>query len=151
MKVVVLLTSLIILYSCNNQGVDTEAEEKKLMELSREWSRIAASGDTAKIFSYWAEDAVMMSPGQPALKGKDAIREMVMGSFKVPGFKISWEPQSVEVSKSGDLAYLIEENQITVNDSLGNPLVTKNKALTVWKKQGGGSWKNVVDMWNANN
>jgi uncharacterized protein (TIGR02246 family) len=142
---------MIILYSCNNQGVDTEAEGKKLMELSREWSKDAATGDTAKIFKHWAEDAVMMSPGQPALKGKNAIREMVMGSFKIPGFKISWEPQRVEVSQSGDMAYMIEENQITVNDSLDNPIVNKNKALTVWKKQADGSWKNVVDMWNANN
>jgi len=25
-----------------------------------------------------------------------------------------------------------------------------NKALTVWKKDAAGSWKNVVDMWIAN-
>jgi ketosteroid isomerase-like protein len=45
---------------------------------------------------------------------------------------------------------MIEANQITVNDSLGKPIVQKNKGVTIWKKQPDGSWKNIVDMWNAN-
>ncbi|HYJ37322.1 MAG TPA: DUF4440 domain-containing protein [Chitinophagaceae bacterium] len=150
MKIAVLFMSMIILYSCNNQQVDKEAEGKKLMELSREWSKSAATGDTAKILSYWADDAMVMPPGQPPLTGKDAIREMVVGSSKIPGFKISWEPKSVVVSESGDLAYLLEENEISFNDSLGNAIVQKNKAVTIWKKQSDGSWKNVVDMWSPN-
>ena len=145
MKIALLLTGIIFLISCNNQQVDTVSEEKKLMELSREWSRAAATGDTAKILSYWADDAVVMSPGEPTLKGKEAIREMVVGSSKIPGFSISWEPLSVSVSESGDLAYMLEENKITMNDSLGNPIVLKNKGVTVWKKQPDGSWKNVVE------
>jgi ketosteroid isomerase-like protein len=44
---------------------------------------------------------------------------------------------------------MIEQNQITVNDSLGNPITEKNKGVTIWKKQPDGSWKNVVDIWNA--
>lgn len=151
MKIAILYTCAIILFSCNNQKVDTASEEKKLMDLSREWSSAAATGDTAKILSYWADDAVVMSPGEPTLRGKDAIREMVVGSSKIPGFSISWEPLSVFVSESGDLAYMIEQNQITVNDSLGNPITEKNKAVTIWKKQADGTWKNVVDMWNSNN
>ena len=90
-----------------------------------------------------------MSPGEPALKGKQAIRGMIEGTSKIPGFKISWEPLSVVVSKSGDMAYMIEQNQITVNDSLGNPITQYNKAVTIWRKEADGSWKNVVDMWNA--
>ena len=91
-----------------------------------------------------------MTPGQPTIKGKNAIREMVQGTSKIPGFRISWEPLSVEISNSGDLAYMIEQNQVTVFDSLGKPTTEHNKAVTVWKKQSDGSWKNVVDIWNAN-
>jgi ketosteroid isomerase-like protein len=74
---------------------------------------------------------------------------MIEGSSKIPGFKISREPLSVNVSKSGDMAYMIEQNQITVNDSSGHPVTEYNKAVTVWKKQADGFWKNVVDVWNA--
>jgi ketosteroid isomerase-like protein len=90
-----------------------------------------------------------MPPGESPVKGKKSIREMVEGASKIPGFKISWEPLSVAVSKSGDMAYMIEQNQVTVNDSLGKPVTEFNKAVTVWRKEADGSWKNIVDMWNA--
>ncbi len=119
------------------------------MQISREWSKSASTDSIEKILSYWADDAMVMSPGQPALNGKKAIREMVEGSSKIPGFKISWEPLSVSVSKSGDMAYMIEQNKITVNDTLGKPITEYNKVVTVWRKEADGSWKNVVDIWNA--
>ena len=75
---------------------------------------------------------------------------MVSGTSKIPGFKIGWEPQIVSVSKNGDMAYTIEQNQITINDSPGNPITAVNKGVTKWRKEKDGSWKNVVDIWNAN-
>ena len=119
------------------------------MQISREWSKSASTDSLEKTLGYWADDAVVMSPGQPLIKGKKAIREMMVATSKIPGFRISWEPLSVEVSNSGDMAYMLEENQVTVTDSLGKPMTQYNKAVTVWKKQPDGSWKNVVDIWNA--
>ncbi len=138
-----------ILAGCSGQKIDTKAEGEKLMETSRQWSKLASTDSIEKVLDYWADDAIVMSPGQPGMKGKDAIRKMVEGTSKIPGFKISWEPLTVEVSKSGDMAYMIERNQITVNDSLGNPITEYNKGVTVWRKGPDGYWKNVVDMWNA--
>ena len=146
-QIIFLLTLLIT--GCNETSVDRKAEGEKLMQLSREWSTSAASNNLDKTLSYWADDAVVMSPGQPVIKGKKAIREMMESTAKIPGFRIRWEPLSVEVSQSGDMAYMIEKNQVTVNDSLGHPITELNKAVTVWKKQPDGSWKNVVDIWNA--
>jgi len=141
---------LTVLAGCNEHKVDTKAEGEKLMNLSREWSKVAATNDIEKTLSYWADDATVMSPGQPPIKGKEEIRAMVEGMSKIPGFKISWEPLNVSVSQSGDMAYLIERNQVTVSDSLGNPIIEYNKAVTVWRKEADGSWKNVIDMWNSN-
>jgi ketosteroid isomerase-like protein len=145
-----LMLILTSLAGCNDPKIDTIAEGERLMQISRDWSNYAATDSIDKILSYWADDAVVMSPGQPPIKGKKAIREMIEGSSKIPGFKISWEPFSVVVSKSGDLAYMIEQNQITVNDSLGNPITESNKSVTIWRKEDDGSWKNIVDIWNAN-
>ena len=145
-KNAIITLALIALSSCNQQNVDTKTEGEKLMQLSREWSKAAASRDAEKTLSYWADDAMVISAGQPILKGKNEIRQMVEGSYKTPGFKISWEPQSAEISKSGDLGYLIEEDNMTMNDSTGKPVTQHYKSVTVWKKQTDGSWKNVVDV-----
>ena len=148
MKAMTVLIIFIVLTGCNEHKIDTKAEGDTLMQISREWSKSAAAGNIEKTLGYWAEDAVIMSPGQPLLKGKKAIRDMIESTSKIPGFKISWEPLSVSVSESGDLAYMIEKNQITVNDSLGNPINEFNKVVTIWRKEADGSWKNIVDMWN---
>lgn len=141
-------TILIVLstVACNKPGVDKEAEGEKLMQLSREWSKAASSGDVEKTLSYWGEDAVMISAGEPILDGKPAIRKMVEESFKMPGFRISWEPQSVEVSEGGDMGYIIENSQVSYRDSSGTPVVLHNKAVSIWRKQEDGAWKNVVDI-----
>jgi ketosteroid isomerase-like protein len=64
----------------------------------------------------------------------------------MPGFRISWQPQRVEVSESGDMAYLIENSQISFTDSAGKPVTLNNKGVTIWRKQSDGSWKNAVDI-----
>lgn len=150
MKLIIIFLLFTVLASCaDTKEVDTKAEEERLMQISREWSTSAATDSIEKTLSYWADDAVIMSPGQPPIKGKKAIREMIEGTSKIPGFKISWEPLSAFVSKSGDLDYLIEQNQITMNDSLGSPATEFNKSVTIWRKDADGIWKNIVDMWNA--
>jgi ketosteroid isomerase-like protein len=150
MRTIIAISIFVVLTGCGENKIDTKSEGEKLMQISRDWSKSAATDSIEKTLSYWADDAVVMSPGQPLIKGKNSIREMVAGTSKIPGFKISWEPLSVVVSKSGDMAYMIEQNQITVNDSLGKPLTEFNKGVTIWRKEPDGSWKNVVDMWNAN-
>ena len=136
---------LTILLSCNKKS-DSKAEGEKLMQVSRDWSKSASTDDIEKTMSYWADSAIFLSAGQPTLNGKNEIRGMVERSGKVPGFKISWEPVSVSISESGDMAYMIEKNQVTVNDSLGRPVTKYGKGVTIWKKDAEGSWKNVVEV-----
>lgn len=137
---------LAILAGCNESKIDTAAEGEKLMQISREWSKSASSDDIEKTMSYWADSAVFFSAGQPPLNGKKEIRQMVEQSYEIPGFKISWEPISVSVSKSGDMAYMIEQNQLTMSDSTGTPVTKYGKGVTIWKKDASGSWKNIVEI-----
>ena len=146
MKRIVLILSVLAIAACNDSKVDKKAEGEKLMQLSREWSKTASSGDVEKTLSYWGDDAVLISAGEPTLSGKPAIRQMVEQSFKMPGFRISWEPQSVQVSEGGDMAYIIENSQVSFRDSSGTPIVLHNKAVSIWRKQQDGAWKNVVDI-----
>lgn len=149
MKKIIALAAISGFFSCAQNEVDTKAEGEKLMQISREWSKSASTDSVEKTLSYWDDEAVVMSPGQPPIKGKNAIREMIQSMSKIPGFHISWEPLSVEVSQSGDMAYMIEQNQVSFNDSSGRKITEHNKGVTIWKKHPDGSWKNIVDIWNA--
>jgi ketosteroid isomerase-like protein len=145
----ILIIFFMTLWACTNQPVvDKQKEGEILMQLSRDWSDLVKTGDLEKIMEGWADNAVMMVPGMSPLKGKEAIRAYVKAGLEVPGFAIRWEPLEVFVSDNGDMAYMIERNEMKVNDSLGNPIVTYNKTVTVWRKDTEGQWKNVIDMWN---
>lgn len=146
MKRLLLLCALMLSVSCSQEKVDPEKEGQELMQLSREWSQTAATDDIEKTLSYWADDAVFISSGQPTLTGKQELRQMIIGMSEIPGFRISWEPVSVSVSESGDMAYMIEKNTMTFIDSVGNPVTTTGRAVTIWKKDRNGDWKNVVEM-----
>lgn len=146
MKKITIILLAIVIYSCNEKKPDNKAEGEKVMQLSREWSQIASTGDVEKTAGYWADDALLISAGQPTLEGKRAIRQMVEESYKIPGFRISWQPQRVEVSESGDMAYIIENSQVSYNDSTGKTITQNNKAVSIWRKQPDGTWKNVVDI-----
>lgn len=143
------LVGLLLFIGCTVVNVDRNEEAQKLMQLSREWSEVASTGNIDSLMTYWSDDAVMMAPAQPPLSGKEAIRSFVEASGQVPGFEVSWEPLSAHISNDGSMAYLIERNQMAFNDSLGNRVVEYNKVVTVWRKNEDGSWKNVIDMWNS--
>jgi uncharacterized protein (TIGR02246 family) len=146
MKWTVVIAIASIILSCSQEKVNTKAEAEKVMQLSKDWSKAASTGDVNKTVSYWADDAILISEGMPVLKGKEAIKKMVEGSFKMPGFRISWEPQEVVVSESGDMAYIIENSQVSYSDSTGKSITQNNKAVSIWRKQADGTWKNVVDI-----
>ena len=125
-----------------------EAEAKKLMELSREWSKVLESGDLESALEFWSDDAVVLPPKVPAVEGKQAIRKLVEAGADIPGYRITWEPVSAHISENGDMAYMIERNIEELLDADGNKVVTHNKVVTVWRKDSQGHWKNVVDIWN---
>ena len=143
---------------CNGSAGDSSAaatsakpadQSAALMQTSRDWAKAAATGNLDSIVSYWADDAIVLEPDQPAHVGKAAIRKMVEGSLKVPKFSITWEPERASISESGDVGYLIEHNRFTFADSTGKVHTQFGKAVTIWRKDTNGNWKCVVDTWNA--
>lgn len=130
--------------------MDLESERTALMQTSREWARVAASGEPERILAYWSDDAVVMPPGQPAVAGKAAIREFVRQTSALPGFTITWEPERASVSDGGDVGYMIERNRVTLRDADGVVREHFGKAVTVWRKNAAGEWRCVIDTWNEN-
>jgi ketosteroid isomerase-like protein len=143
-----LLAPLLALAACGGTR-DRAAEEARLMQTSRDWARAAGSGNIDAILSYWADDAVAISPGEPEMRGKAALRSYLERSFRTPGFRISWEPQRASVSDDGSMGYLVERTRVSFNGPEGKPVVEEFRGITVWRRQADGTWKNVVDISNA--
>ena len=76
----------------------------------------------------------------------DSLRNASVGSFNRPRFKFSWELESAQISKSGDIGYLLKTTRMNMTDSLGKPATQAFKAVTIWKKVAEGSWECAVDV-----
>ena len=75
---------------------------------------------------------------------------MILGTKNIPGFKISWDPlKEINISKSGDLAYVITKNHVTMNDSSGKPVTQDNNAVAIWKKEPDKAWREILVTFNA--
>jgi ketosteroid isomerase-like protein len=145
----VALLTLLLGASLRAASADVQAERAALFRQDKAWAQAAAAKDVDKVVSYWADRAHVFPPGQPAVVGKDALRRYVSEAFAAPGFSISWETSDFVVSDSGDVAYGVASNVVTIQDAQGKLVTEHGRAITVWRKGPDGIWKCVVDMWNA--
>lgn len=129
--------------------MDLEQERKRLLERDAEWAAVSSKGqDVDRILSFWTDDARVLAPGLPAFSGKAALRQYVEGALAIPGFHITWTTSEASLSPDGQLAYLLSTNAVTMAGPQGQPVTTRGRAVTVWRRESDGSWRCAVDIWN---
>ncbi len=149
----VALMSAFIL-SCNNSletvkkepVVNLAKEKAALMAANRSWAKAASPEE---FFSFIDENALMMPPDGPVVKGHERIGKMLAEFQSLPGFAIKWEPQEGFVSASGDLGYTVDRILVNFDGEDGSTVNLFEKGVTVWKKNATGEWKMVIDIWNV--
>ena len=144
---------LLVSSACNQQAQqppdNRAADESTIRNLDAQWSKTAAAGDLEGTVSYYSDDASAFPPNSPIATGKQAIHA-TWASLLTPGVSVSWQASKVEVSRSGDLAYLTGMYQVTLKDPKAKPPVADSgKFVEVWKKQADGNWKVVADIFNS--
>ena len=126
------------------------ADEKTIRDGEAAWNQDWAAKDVDKIVSHYADEASLLIPDQPLLKGKADMKKALQGMISDSGLTLSFMPATAEVSKGGDLAYTQGAYTMTMTDPKTKKLITeKGKYVTVYRKQADGSWKAVEDINNA--
>jgi uncharacterized protein (TIGR02246 family) len=125
------------------------AEEANIRKLDADWVRAAQTKQVDAWLVFYADDAVVLPPNDKAASGKESIRKPVADLLGLPELSISWQPNKVEVARSGDLAYLYGTYDLSFKGPGGKIVSDTGKNLEIWKKQSDGSWKCIVDTWNS--
>jgi uncharacterized protein (TIGR02246 family) len=144
---VLFLSAYIALVSFAFAGTAAAADsklEKAVRDADAEWSKVAAAKDLDKTVAFYADDAVVLPPNQPAVTNKDGIRNLWKG-FLDSFIDISWKTARVEVAKSGDMAVLTGTYQMTMKDGSKD----NGKYCEVWQKKADGKWKVGIDMFSS--
>ena len=129
--------------------VNLATEEKAIRDAEAEFAKAAATRDVDKVVAFYADDAVMLSPGEAVANGKAAIRASYTQMLALPDLELTWTVTKVEVAKSGDMAYDYGAYVMSYKGVSGKAVNDHGKFATVWKKQATGAWKALVDADNS--
>jgi ketosteroid isomerase-like protein len=114
-----------------------------LLELEGRFSK-AVAAEGGKAFAAWfAEDAVTLNNGRPAVLGRAAIAAQAQWDPKT--YQLTWVPQGAQMGPSNDMGFTWGHYEGRSKDKNGEPVVITGRYFTVWKKVPDGSWKVALD------
>ncbi len=114
-----------------------------------DWSKASQSHSPEQWLSFYGDDAIMMPPNGNVCKDKASREASIKEMFATPGMSLAFQTTKADVSSSGDLGYAVGVYQWASKDPKGNDYHETGKYCETWKKQSDGSWKCIVDIWNA--
>jgi ketosteroid isomerase-like protein len=126
-----------------------EADAAMIRSEADAWFTAIAAKDIEKTLSFYTSDAQYLSSGRPAAATPEARRRLWVEDFGAPGFSSDELTTQIEVARSRDLAYQRGTYVLTMQNERGQMTHTTGKFVVVWKKQGDGRWKAIVDIDNA--
>ncbi len=103
--------------------------------------------DSAKIASFYSEDAEILPPRSERSSGKASIEKMWRDSLDGGVFDLA--QRAVEVVESGDFAYEVGVYEQKVPGDDGKTTHVVGKFVQILMRQPDGSWRIHREIWNA--
>jgi uncharacterized protein (TIGR02246 family) len=144
----VLAAILIVAAGCAPKA-DAPADVAAIKAMAVAWGQAETAGDAAALTEQFADGAIRLPPNGPIQVGQEAIHSALRAYFD------QYSAEAVDVVEDvrvvGDLAFArgtyVDKSTPKVP---GAAIVhDKGKWLTAYRRQAGGSWKVVVDIWNT--
>ena len=126
---------------------DAGADEQAIRGRVDRWLQLVKAKDAAGIAALYAEDGAVMPPNGPIGKGRDAIQQTWAGMMATPGFDLTFVPEQIIISSSGDMALDRGTYKLVIAPD-GKAQTDTGKYVVVWRKIGG-EWKAAADIFNS--
>jgi uncharacterized protein (TIGR02246 family) len=107
------------------------------------------TNDLETFMSYVADDVVFMPPGEPPVRGRDAVRQWVTG------FLAQYQTSSLtladrEVRVGSGWAVELGTFEWALQPAAGgSPVVDRGTYMQVWTQQGDGTWRFAREVYNS--
>ena len=131
----------------NGTALDTGADEQAIRGQVDRWLQLVKAKDAAGIAALYAEDGAVMPPNAPIGKGRTAIQQTWASMMQTPGFDLTFVPDQIIVSSSGDMALDRGTYRLAVAPN-GTAQTDTGKYVVVWRKIGS-DWKAAADIFNS--
>jgi uncharacterized protein (TIGR02246 family) len=123
---------------------DMSKIKDEIQALNTAWANAANARDVATIMDLYAEDAISMPDGAPALVGKAAIQKDIEADFASSKNRKTVTYETVEVF--GDENRVTETGTVIGRDATGKVAFTE-KYIQIWEKRKG-RWQVIREIYN---
>ena len=126
-------------------GQLSDADRKGIQDVTDRWLKAMTTNDSTAVAALYTEDAMLLPPNEPAVKGRAAIRHY-LGQFpKITSFKAPL----VEIEGNGNVAYARGTYEVTLMPpGSKTPVKDSGKFIEIRRKEPDGSWLILRDLWN---
>jgi ketosteroid isomerase-like protein len=114
-----------------------------LMDLEGRFAQSVATGGGKAFASWFADDAVTLNNGRPAVLGRASIAAQAQWDPKT--YQLTWSPQGAQMGPSNDMGFTWGHYEGRSSDKNGQPVLISGRYFTVWKKVSDGTWKVALD------
>jgi ketosteroid isomerase-like protein len=114
-----------------------------LMELEGRFAKAVAQGGGKAFADWFADDAVTLNNGKPAVLGRASIAAQAQWDPK--DYQLIWTPQGAQMGPSNDMGFTWGHYEGTSRDKNSQPVTISGRYFTVWKKLPDGTWKVALD------
>lgn len=136
---------LILMISITGYG-QADQDKKTIQKMADQFSQLYVKGDYHGMTDIYTPDAVLMSPGQDMIYGREAIYEF--WSRDTAYHQVFHRSVSDSLEVVGDFAF---DNGYWYSEAVykgeKRPLAS-GKYLIIWKKNERGEWRMHHDIWN---
>ena len=150
--IIVLLAARPGLSQTKNPSALPEAASERYAEAKRaidkgnaQWIEAWEKGDPEMLAAIFDDDGVMLPQGGKVFKGRQQILERQKGAMQSVTRPIKVSVITVKIWLDGNTAYETGKYKYEYTEK-GKPVTEEGRYVTIWKRQGDGSWKLSMDM-----
>ncbi|HEY6438022.1 MAG TPA: nuclear transport factor 2 family protein [Ignavibacteriaceae bacterium] len=145
MRSIITVIFLLAFLSACQQPLNKEKVKQEIFQTEKAFEKMSAEEGMKEAFYFFAADsAVIKRQNDTLIVGKENIKDY----YSNPAFEmanVTWTPDFIDVSESGDLAYSYGKYLWTIWTTDGDTAQFEGVFQTVWKRQDDAKWKYVWD------
>ena len=139
---------IMLVAGCSAPAKEKPATAEELSQVNRDFAKALNAKDAKAAADCYADDAVVLPPGQPNVTGRAAIQTYWQGFLDGAGF-VDASVSTVATGSNGDVGYEIGTADLHLKGPDGKIVTEKIKYSIVLKRNTEGKWLQTYDMWNS--
>jgi len=150
MRNFLLFAAVIALTACSGDSKQAEVSASKieLGRMNRDFAAALNAKDAKAAAALYTEDAVLIPPGEPVVRGREAIEEYWKSALESGGVR-DVSVETMDARSSGSLGYETGTYVLTANGPDGEAVIDKGRYVELLRREPDGEWHSTHGIWNV--